>query len=77
MIPPTVEQRYCSVEAASHYCAVSRTTIYKLIRDGEIRSSLVGVRRVVDLRSIDEYLDRNRDRLADPDPPGGPDPVAG
>ena len=68
MPAPTVKPRYVPPEAASCYCSISRTTLYKLIKSGEIRSSTIGARRVIDLDSVDAFLERRRDDLGGPDP---------
>lgn len=73
MTAPVLLPRFVSPESAANYLSVSRTTIYKLIRDGEIHSSLIGSRRVVDRLSLDDYAERHRDR-PDPPPPTPPNP---
>ena len=72
---PSIKPRYCSVEAAASYSSVSRTTIYKLINQGEIDSANIGTRRVVDLESIDRYIERHKDRPALPAPESAPSPA--
>ena len=53
------EPRWATKTDAAIYAGVSRATIWKWCRDGNIRQShkKEGVRQRVDLRSIDEYLE--------------------
>ena len=74
MPAPSIKPRYASVEAAASYCSVSRTTIYKLIQTGDIDSSNVRARRVVDLESIDRYVASRRDSPAILSLPAEPPP---
>ena len=60
---PYEEKRWATLGEAAHYCGLTKRTIYNLIGDGLIRSSLVKRpnasrgRRLVDLRSLDDWIE--------------------
>ena len=60
---PDTEKRWATLSEAAHYCGLTQRTIYNLIADGLIRSSLVKRpnasrgRRLVDLRSLDDWIE--------------------
>ena len=58
MKPPVITPRRASIEATSAYYSVSRASIYRLIAWGDISAPRVGSRRVVDLHSVDRFLER-------------------
>ncbi|GHF13840.1 hypothetical protein GCM10017044_04910 [Kordiimonas sediminis] len=45
-----------TIDEASHYLRVGRTSIYKLIRHRQLNSYKIGRRRLVDKESIDLLL---------------------
>jgi len=59
---PDTEKRWATLSEAAHYCGLTQRTIYNLIGDGLIRSSLVKRpnasrgRRLIDLRSLDAWI---------------------
>ena len=60
---PYEEKRCATLGEAAHYCGLTERTIYNLIGDGLIRSSLVKRpnasrgRRLVDLHSLDGFIE--------------------
>ncbi|MDA7657023.1 helix-turn-helix domain-containing protein [Akkermansiaceae bacterium] len=56
-------KRWATLSEAAHYCGLTERTIYNLIGDGLIRSSLVKRlnasrgRRLVDLHSLDSWIE--------------------
>jgi hypothetical protein len=60
---PDTEKRWATLSEAAHYCGLTQRTIYNLIGDGLIRSSLVKRpnasrgRRLVDLYSLDAWIE--------------------
>ena len=60
---PYEEKRCATLGEAAHYCGLTERTIYNLIGDGLIRSSLVKRlnasrgRRLVDLYSLDAWIE--------------------
>jgi len=58
MIGDPIRPRCLSIEGAGTYLAVSRSTILRLIARGEIWASKIGTRQVVDVRSLDTFLER-------------------
>ena len=60
---PDTEKRWATLSEAAHYCGLTQRTIYNLIGDGLIRSSLVKRpdasrgRRLVDLHSLDAWIE--------------------
>ena len=59
--PDTGEQREAprlalTPDEAAHAIGVGRTTIYELLRSGQLRSVKVGTRYVVPIASIDAFL---------------------
>ncbi|MGC6458417.1 MAG: helix-turn-helix domain-containing protein [Akkermansiaceae bacterium] len=55
--------KWATLREAAHYCGLTQRTIYNLIGDGLIRSSLVKRpnasrgRRLIDLRSLDAWIE--------------------
>lgn len=60
MKPIAPPQRWLTIEATAAYASLSRATVYRLIDRSLIASSRVGSRRLVDLRSVDHYLEQCR-----------------
>lgn len=52
--------RAVSVEAAAELLGVGRTTMFGLIRSGEVRTVTIGRRRLVPVTEVDAYVDRLR-----------------
>lgn len=55
-----IEPAYITVKEACAFLRASRTFLYKLIRLGEIDTIKRGARRLVVLRSLREYAERER-----------------
>ena len=61
---PYKDKRWATLSEAAHYCGLTQRTLYNLIGDGLIRSSLVKRpnasrgRRLVDLRSLDDWIEK-------------------
>jgi excisionase family DNA binding protein len=51
-----------TVAEAARELRVSRTTIYELMRSGQIRRTKVGRRRLVKRRELERFIERNTDR---------------
>ncbi|MDA7890237.1 helix-turn-helix domain-containing protein [Akkermansiaceae bacterium] len=57
------EKRWATLSEAAHYCGLTQRTLYNLIGDGLIRSSLLKRlnasrgRRLVDLHSLEAYIE--------------------
>ena len=47
-----------TIEEAAEVLRIGRTTMFALVRDGEIRSFLIGRSRRIPLAAIDEYVRR-------------------
>lgn len=45
------------VEEAAKALSIGRTTMYDLIRSGEIETVTIGTRRLVPLKAIERYVD--------------------
>ena len=45
-----------SIAQAAERTSLHKRTIYRLIKSGDLRSKLVGRRRLIDARSLHEYL---------------------
>jgi excisionase family DNA binding protein len=52
--------RAVSVEAAAKLLSVGRTTMFGLIRSGEVRTVTIGRRRLVPVSEVDAYVERLR-----------------
>lgn len=61
---PYAEKRWATLSEAVHYCGLTQRTIYNLIGNGLIRSSLAKRpnasrgRRLVDLCSLDDWIEK-------------------
>ena len=53
-----------SVNEAAHILGVQRSTLYRLLRNGELDSVRVGKRRKFRPEDIDAYLERSRETTA-------------
>jgi excisionase family DNA binding protein len=51
-----IDVRAYRVEAAAKAYGLSRTTLYKLLREGRLRSVLIGRRRLILCDSLDALL---------------------
>ncbi|BDG71757.1 helix-turn-helix domain-containing protein [Roseomonas fluvialis] len=54
--PPPPGARYADIPAVHAGYGLSRSTIYRLLDREEIRATKIGKRRLIDLRSLDEYM---------------------
>jgi excisionase family DNA binding protein len=54
-----------TVEEAGERIGVKRTTMYKLIRDGEIESFTIGRLRKIQLSALEAYIKRRAAAAAD------------
>jgi len=52
--PP--ETRLLSVKASAHYSSLSRSFLYKAMKDGDLEYKKIGKRRVIERKSLDDYL---------------------
>ncbi|MCH1421393.1 MAG: helix-turn-helix domain-containing protein [Akkermansiaceae bacterium] len=65
-------KRWATLSEAAHYCGLTERTIYNLIGDGLIRSSLVKRlnasrgRRLVDLYSLDAWIEKGLMQVGPP-----------
>ncbi len=50
---------YVTVREACEHLSIGRTTLYRLLRDGELKSSTLGRARRISLASIIDYLERH------------------
>ncbi len=57
-VSPTRRTAYLSVNGAAEYLSLSRWTIYKLVRDGELRAFRVGKRLRLRVADLDTYAER-------------------
>lgn len=57
VMPPAVKMLYRAEEAAS-LLSISRTAVFGLIRDGELRAVKIGGRRRIPHSSIEDYVTR-------------------
>lgn len=57
--------RAVRVEQAARAIGLGRTTLYGLIASGQIRTLKVGGRRLVPLRAIDEFIERESRKCAE------------
>lgn len=58
--PHGLAPRAVSVEAAAELLGIGRTTMFGLIRAGEVETVCIGRRRLVPVPEVDEYLERLR-----------------
>ena len=56
------EELLIAVEEAARRLAIGRTAAYSLIRRGELRSVKIGRSRRVPVSTLQEYVDRLRER---------------
>jgi excisionase family DNA binding protein len=57
-----------SVEMATHMIPAQKTTLYKLIKEGKLRSFLCGRRRMIPVSEIEAFIERS---MTDQNPPAG------
>ncbi|MEW6257786.1 MAG: excisionase family DNA-binding protein [Pseudomonadota bacterium] len=55
---PFSERRCLSVEQAASYIGLGRTSVFNLIRDGELQTIKVGQRRLVVRASADRFIEK-------------------
>lgn len=54
--PPPPGARYADIPSTCAGFGLSRSTVYRLLDREEIRATKIGKRRLIDLRSLDEYM---------------------
>ena len=54
-----VVRKALSVEMAAEMLGISRSMVFKLIRNGELRSVKAGTRTLVPVAAIDEFIEQN------------------
>jgi excisionase family DNA binding protein len=52
-----IKPKYLRYAAAEEYTGLGRTTLTKLVRDGEVRTAKLGKAVLINRESIDEYLE--------------------
>ena len=55
---PDIKPKLLSVEEASNYLNIGRSTMYTLLNTREIRAIKIGRRTLIDRSSLDEFIDR-------------------
>ena len=53
-----INKRLLTVKDASSYLSLGRTTIYKLMKSGELESFTIDSKRLFDVEDLDEFIDR-------------------
>jgi excisionase family DNA binding protein len=53
----TAQRRALSIREAARSCGLSLATLYRLLKDGKLRTIKVGARRLVPVAAIDALLD--------------------
>jgi len=53
-------RRLLSVEEAAVYLALSKREIYNMIANRELKAVLHGRRKMLDIRDLDEWIERNK-----------------
>ena len=61
----TTPLRLYPPEAAASSLGLSRTKVWELLRDGELRGVKVGKRRLIFADSLDEYVERLKSSIPD------------
>jgi excisionase family DNA binding protein len=62
---PSVAPRLLRIADAAHYLSCTYGLMETLIREKRIRSMILGKRRVVDLRDLDEFVDRIKEQVSE------------
>lgn len=52
-----LEKNAFRVNEAAHYCAISRTSLYELLKSGKLASTKVAGRRLILRRDLDRLLE--------------------
>jgi hypothetical protein len=55
--PPVLPPRCLRIPDAAAYLSVTNWFMENLVREGTVRSFILGKRRVVDVRALDAYVD--------------------
>jgi len=58
-----MEKRYFSISEASEYLTITRVTLYRLVKQGEIPSYKIGGRRIFDKIELDKWVHSKRDKI--------------
>jgi hypothetical protein len=56
--------RVLTIAATAHYLSATYGFVEALFREGEVRSWIQGKRRVCDIQSLDEYIERKKKEAA-------------
>lgn len=60
------EEYLLSLEEAAYRLSISRTTLWRLTRTGEIETVRIGSRSLISKRSIENFISRNSSAPFDP-----------
>jgi excisionase family DNA binding protein len=55
--PISADARWCTINDVAETRRISRFQIYKLINEGSVKARKLGSRTLIDLQSLDAYLD--------------------
>jgi excisionase family DNA binding protein len=58
-----MEKRYFSISETSEYLTITRVTLYRLVKQGEIPSYKIGGRRIFDKIELDKWVHSKRDKI--------------
>ncbi len=61
MLKEVEEQRWVGYPTAEKYCGLSHTSLWRLVRDGSIRSARIGRSVRIDLRSLERFMEERAD----------------
>jgi len=62
VLKETEQQRWAEYPAAERYSGLSHTTLWRLVRSGEIRSAKIGRSVRIDMRSLERFMEAASER---------------
>ena len=58
-----MEKRYFTMAEAAMYLTVTRATLHRFVKGGEIPSYKIGTRRIFDKNDLDKWVHSKRDKI--------------
>jgi len=51
------KKRLMDVKEAASYLSISRATLYRLVENNDVKSILIGKRRLFDVHDLDDFIE--------------------
>ena len=58
-----LEKRYYTMAEAAKYLTITRATLHRFVKGGEIPSYKIGTRRIFDIKDLDRWVHSKKEKI--------------